>query len=106
MTPRSFRLAISTAAIACLLPWIAQAEYRCNPPPTPLDRRACNAAAESPAALRQYIQRVQPIRNLRFDDYVSDATVVVWEAAMAREREAKLKAKNSSLTAASKSEPR
>jgi hypothetical protein len=106
MTPKSFCLAISTATIACAIPWIAHAEYRCDPPPTQLDRGACKAAAESPAALRQYVQRVQPIRNLRFDDYVNDATVVAWEAAIAREREAERKANESAVAAATKRETR
>lgn len=106
MTPKSFGLAISTAAIVCAMPWIAHAEYRCDPPPTHIDRGACKAAAESPAALRQYVQRMQLIRNLRFDDYVNDSTVAVWEAAIAREREAERKAKESAVAAATKSETR
>jgi hypothetical protein len=58
----------------------AYAEYRCNPPPTFFDRGACEAAAESPAALRRYITRVQAMTNLRFADYVNHATVASWQA--------------------------
>jgi len=106
MTPKSLCLAISTAVIASTLPWIAHAEYRCDPPPTHFDRGACQAAAESPAALRRYIQRVQPMRNLRFDDYVNDATIVAWEAAIARDRMAEGKTNEPAVAATSKLETR
>ena len=59
----------------------AHAEYRCNPPPTRIDRHACQAAAEGPQALRHYVQRMQMITNLRFSDYVNKATVDAWETA-------------------------
>lgn len=106
MTAKLIRLAVSTAALACAMPSIAQVEYRCDPPPTPIDRRACQAAAESPAALRRYVQLVQPIRNVRFDDYVNEATIIAWEAAIARERAAELKADEAPVAAASKPETR
>jgi len=106
MTSKSVRLALSTVAIACAAPWVAHAEYRCDPPPTSIDRRACEAAAESPAALRQYIQRVQGIRNLQFDDYVNKESVLAWEAARARELEAVRKAKESPVASSAKPETR
>jgi hypothetical protein len=58
----------------------AQARYLCDAPPTPLDARACAAAQQGPAELRQYIQRVQSIQSLLFSDYVNEATEVAWAA--------------------------
>ena len=52
----------------------------CNPPPTFYGRHACEAAAESPAALGRYIKRVQAMTNLQFADYVNHATVARWQA--------------------------
>lgn len=106
MTPKWFHLALSTAAVAFAVPCIAHAEYRCDPPPTSIDRRACEAAAESPAALRQYIRRVQGIRNLQFDDYVTKETVLAWEATRARELEAERKENESPVASAVKPETR
>jgi hypothetical protein len=62
----------------------AQARYLCDAPPTPLDARACAAAQKGPAALRQFIQRVQSIQNLQFSDYVDEATDVAWAAQKSR----------------------
>ena len=64
----------------------AHAEYKCDLPPTSIDRRACEAAKERPESLRRFIQRMQPIANLQFSDYVSDATILAWEMNRARER--------------------
>lgn len=105
MTAKSIRFAISAAVIACAVPWSAQAEYRCDPPPSRLDRNACKAAAEGPAALRQYVQRMRPFWSMRFDDYVNEATVRSWEAARAREVAA-AETEKSAVTSAAKGEPR
>jgi hypothetical protein len=43
----------------------AQAEYRCNPPPTQIDDTACKKAQEGPEALRWYIQRMRKSVFLR-----------------------------------------
>ena len=43
-------------------------------------RHACEAAAESKAALGRYIKRVQAMTNLQFADYVNHATVARWQA--------------------------
>ena len=69
----------------------AHAEYKCDLPPTPIDRRACEAAKEGPESLRRFIQRVEPIANVQFSDYVSDATILAWEMNRARERSASQK---------------
>jgi hypothetical protein len=58
----------------------AQARYLCDAPPTPLDARACAAAQQGPAQLRQFVQRMQSIQNLHFADYVDEATAVAWDA--------------------------
>lgn len=56
----------------------ARAEFKCATPETPFDRAACEKAAESPDALRQYVQRMQGITNLYFYDYVNEAQAVAW----------------------------
>jgi len=56
----------------------ARAEFKCATPETPFDRTACEKAAEGPDALRQYVQRMQPIANLYFFDYVNEAQAVAW----------------------------
>jgi hypothetical protein len=53
-----------------------------------VDERACQAAQQGPAALRHFIQRMQPVVNLSFDDYVNRATLLAWEEKEARERAA------------------
>lgn len=106
MKAKSFRLAISAAAIACALPWIAQAEYRCDPPPTPIDRGACKAAEESPKALGRYIQRVRWIASLLFDHYVNEKRILAWEAALYGEREAERKAEEAAIAVAPQRETR
>lgn len=58
----------------------AHAEYRCDPPPTWIDQRACKAAEESPQALRQFVQRMRWFTNLQFADYVNDNTAQAWES--------------------------
>ena len=58
----------------------ARAEYRCDPPNSRIDRRACEAAAESPQALNQYVQRMRWMHNLYFYDYVNRATIAAWDA--------------------------
>jgi hypothetical protein len=58
----------------------AHAEYRCDPAPTWIDQRACEAAEDSPQALRQYVQRMRWFTNLQFSDYVNENTAQGWEA--------------------------
>lgn len=60
----------------------AQAEYRCDPAPTWVDRAACEAAAQGPTELRRTVWAMNAIRiNLRFEDYVNDATAQKWAQA-------------------------
>jgi hypothetical protein len=66
-------------AVACSAS--AHAEYRCDPAPTVFDRQACAAAAQSPEALRRFIESMDSIRvNLQFSDYVDERTVQRWES--------------------------
>jgi hypothetical protein len=55
----------------------ARAEFKCDAP-SGFDRVACEKAKESPAALRQYIQRIRGIESLYFPDYVSEAQARIW----------------------------
>lgn len=56
----------------------ACAEYRCDPPPSEIDRAACTKAAEGPEALRQYIQRMRSVATLYFYDYVNEERLTAW----------------------------
>ena len=56
----------------------ARAEYRCSPPPTRIDRMACDAAREGPDSLRHFIERIRVIENLYFFDYVNEEVLLVW----------------------------
>jgi hypothetical protein len=50
----------------------ARAEYKCETPRSLLDQRACEAAKQSPQALRWFIQRMRAIENLYFPDYLKE----------------------------------
>jgi hypothetical protein len=67
----------------------ARAEFKCDAPSMHIDRAACEKAAQSPNALRQYIQRVRPIQSLQFSDYVSEAQARAWLQAEANRAAAK-----------------
>ena len=57
------------------------AEYRCAPAPTSIDRGACEAADQSPEALRRYVHRMdRKMSNLQFSDYVDPKTERAWDA--------------------------
>ena len=73
---------LTTAAfVAAALAASANAEYRCDPAPSWMDRAACEAADKSPDALRQFVQRMDRNRvNLEFADYVDLKTVQRWQA--------------------------
>ena len=59
----------------------ANAEYRCSPPPTSIDRRACEAAAQGPDALRRFVNRwTSKMSNLYFEDYVDLKTTQAWDS--------------------------
>ena len=79
MTRNTIRVSVAllcTTAFAAA----AHAEYRCDPAPSFIDQRACEAADKSPDALRRYVQRMDYNRvNLKFSDYVNAATARSWE---------------------------
>lgn len=59
----------------------AHGEYRCNPPPSWVDREACKAATQGPDELRRFIQRMGWMRiNLGFADYSDAKTAQDWNA--------------------------
>ena len=67
------------------------AEYRCAPAPTSIDRGACEAADQSPEALRRYVHRMR-MSNLQFSDYVDATTERAWDAKQAQERSTEVRA--------------
>lgn len=85
MNARLHGMATTSLLVALTLSPSAQAEYRCDPPPSRIDRNACAAAQQGPSALRQYVQRMRPFGSLRAADYVDRATVLAWEASGVRE---------------------
>jgi hypothetical protein len=70
-------LAILIAGVA--IAGSAHARYLCNEPPSRIDQRACEAAEEGPAVLRRFIDRMRPIQQLYFYDYVDQARLVAWD---------------------------
>jgi len=40
----------------------AQAEYRCDAPPSSADARACAAATQGPVELRRFVERTRDLR--------------------------------------------
>jgi hypothetical protein len=79
MNPKKATLAFAVLLLGAAA-GSAQARYLCDAPPTPLDARACEAARQGPAELRQFVQRMQSIQNLLFSDYVNQATELAWAA--------------------------
>ncbi|HTN49326.1 MAG TPA: hypothetical protein VMK32_07855 [Burkholderiaceae bacterium] len=66
----------------------ANAEYRCAPAQTSIDRGACAAAEQGPDELRRYVQRWdKQMSSLLFADYVDQKTARAWEAKMAVTKE-------------------
>jgi len=79
MTSIVTRAAIGMVLIAGVAA-TAQAEYRCNPPATHRDRRACEAALEGPQALRRYLLQMSwHGDSMRMEDYVNQAVAERWQ---------------------------
>ena len=57
---------------------VARAEYRCSPPRSRIDEQACEKAKQGPDALRHFIQRMRPIEDLYFFDYVNEERLLAW----------------------------
>jgi hypothetical protein len=76
------RISFAVAALAATVSLGAHAEFRCNAPAAPEDRRACELARMDRAdELRWFIQRTMSIYGLYFYDYVNEADVDRWDAA-------------------------
>lgn len=97
MTARTTRLT-TALFVAAAFTASANAEYRCDPALSWMDRAACEAADKSPDALRQFVQRMDSNRiNLEFADYVDLKTAQRWQA-----EECRLAAKKEENDAAQK----
>ncbi|HTT12339.1 MAG TPA: hypothetical protein VMG60_15745 [Burkholderiaceae bacterium] len=74
MNTRIFQRAVVPAMICSALGLSAagpvRAEYRCDHPQGPVDRRACDYAQQGQAALHHFIERTRAIYGLYFYDYV------------------------------------
>lgn len=64
--------------VLLLLALEARAQNRCDDPSTSIHRRACAKAVEGPAALRHFIQQMEVIENLDFNDYMNEALLLAW----------------------------
>jgi hypothetical protein len=73
-----FRNRAALALAVLTMTGFAHAEYRCDAPPTPLDRRACEKAKEGPQALRRFVEAQRPLHSLYFFDYMTEAQLVAW----------------------------
>jgi hypothetical protein len=75
------RISFAVATLAACVSMGAHAEFRCNLPPAPEDKRACELARiDRPDELRLFIQRTRSIYGLYFYDYVTEADVNRWYA--------------------------
>ncbi len=81
---RLFPEAAALLLLAATTATDVQAEYRCNPPRSAIDLRACAAASEGPAQLRRLVERTRMIYGLDFFDFANDATFAAWDAASRR----------------------
>jgi hypothetical protein len=84
---KSSRTLFAIAAVAALVCASARAEYRCDEPAAPEDKRACELAKQGPDELRQFIQRTSSIYGLYFYDYVTAADFDRWQVASAAARD-------------------
>jgi hypothetical protein len=79
MTARLIRYS-SALAVAAAFSASAYAEYRCDAPPSWVDRSACSAADQGPDALRRFVQNMNTIRiNIQFVDYVNEQKADAWD---------------------------
>jgi hypothetical protein len=84
MDNTALRHTFSALIISVAFAGTAHAGYLCDKPPSPVDRRACEAAWQGPEALRHFMQHIRPIHNLYFFDYVDEARLDAWDASKAR----------------------
>lgn len=80
MTSRLVRYS-SALAVAAAFSAGAHAEYRCDVPPSWVDRSACAAADRGPNELRRFVQSMNTLRiNIQFMDYVNVQKADAWDA--------------------------
>ncbi len=65
---KKMRLLSAGIALAAA-PLLSHAEYRCAPPPSGVDARACAAATQGPTELRRFVERTRMIHGLSYWDY-------------------------------------
>jgi hypothetical protein len=81
-TPKqSSRIPFAIAAFATIVSATARAEYRCDGPTLPEEKRACELVKQGPDALRIFVDRTRGIYGLYFYDYVTEADRERWDAA-------------------------
>jgi len=93
MNATTLRNTLSALIISVAFVGTSHAAYLCDDPPSPVDKRACEAAEQGPDVLRRFIERIKPVHNLYFFDYVNEARLVAWDASDARARAQKDAAK-------------
>ena len=96
MKTTALRHTLSALLASVAFAGTAHAAYLCDDPPSPIDKRACAAAEQGPDALRRFIDRIKPVHNLYFYDYVNEARLVAWREAEARAMAADKAAKTAS----------
>jgi|GEM_PF-5976852 hypothetical protein len=83
---QTIRLTFITLGLTVLAS-TATAAPRCDAPRDQADRTACAKAAESPSALRQYVERTRAIHQLYYWDYTTPEQVERQHARAAEARE-------------------
>ena len=92
----ALRNTLSAMIVSVAFVGTSHAAYLCDNPPSPIDKRACEAAEQGPDVLRRFIDRIKPVHNLYFYDYVNEARLVAWQEAEGRALAADKAAKTAS----------
>jgi hypothetical protein len=101
MSTRSTRIS-AAVLIAVAFSASANAEFRCASAQNWPDRAACEAADQSPEALRRFVENMNTLRiNLRFADYVDLKTAQRWEEKSRQLAEQKKNAEDTQKVASS-----
>jgi hypothetical protein len=77
---QSNRIPYAIAAFAAVVCATARAEYRCDAPALPEEKRACELVKQGPDVLRRFIERTRSIYELYFYDYVTQKDFARWDA--------------------------
>jgi hypothetical protein len=79
---KSSRVPFAIAAFATIVSaTTARAEYRCERPALPEEKRACELVKQGPDVLRRFVDRTRTIYQLYFYDYVTEADWNRWDTA-------------------------